>query len=173
MYLQIIYILMNFVCLPFNYPLLIVTDTCLLCFILMKFFWFIVVQSPSCVQLFMTLWAIARQASLSPTVSQSLPKFMSLNFDTLKLWWWRRPFSPLDCKEIKPVNLNGNQPWRLIGRTDAEAEAPILWPPDANSQLIGKDPHSEKDWRQKQKRATELEKVGRDHLLFWLFLIIK
>ena len=59
--------------------------------------------------------------------------------------------SPLDCKEIKPVNLKGSQPWILIGRTDVEAEASILGPPDAKSQLIGKDPDAWKDWRQKRR----------------------
>ena len=54
--------------------------------------------------------------------------------------------SPLYFKEIKPVNAKGNQPWILIGRTDAEAETPILWPPDMNSQLIGKDSNAGKDW---------------------------
>ena len=54
--------------------------------------------------------------------------------------------SPSDNKEIKPVNLKGNQPWILIGRTDAEAEAPVLWPPEAKSQLIGKDSDDGKDW---------------------------
>ena len=67
--------------------------------------------------------------------------------------------SPLDCKEIKSVNPKGNQPWVLIGRTDAEAETPILWPPDVKSQLIGKDPDAGKDWRQKEKGATENERV--------------
>ena len=70
--------------------------------------------------------------------------------------------SPLDCKEIKPVNLKGSQPWILIGRTDVEAEASILGPPDAKSQLIGKDPDAGKDWRQKE-RATEDEMVGWHH----------
>ena len=65
--------------------------------------------------------------------------------------------SSLDSKEIKPVNPKGNQPRILIGWTDAEAEAPILWPPDANSQLIGKDPDAEKDRRQEEKRMTEDE----------------
>ena len=60
--------------------------------------------------------------------------------------------SPLDCKKIKPVNPKGNQPWIFIGRSDDEAEAPILWPPDMNSQLIGKDPDAGKDWRQKENR---------------------
>ena len=63
--------------------------------------------------------------------------------------------SPLDSKEIKPVNPKGNQPWIFIGRADAEAEAPILWPRDAKSWLIGKDPDAGKDWRQKEKRAAE------------------
>ena len=65
--------------------------------------------------------------------------------------------SPLDCKEIKAVNPKGNQPWIFIGRTDAEA--PVLWPPDAKSQLIGKDPDAGKDWRQKEKGAAEDEMV--------------
>ena len=59
----------------------------------------------------------------------------------------------LDCKEIKPVNPKGNQPWIFIGRTDAEAEAPILWPSDMNSQLSGKDPDAGNDWRQKEGMA--------------------
>ena len=65
--------------------------------------------------------------------------------------------SPLDCKEIKPVNTKVNQPWIFIERTDAEA--PILWPPDAKSRLIGKDPDAEKDLRQKEKGAGEDETV--------------
>ena len=67
---------------------------------------------------------------------------------------------PLDNKEMKPVNPKGNQPWIFIGKTDAEAEAPIFWPHDAKSQLIGKDPDAGKDWGQKEKRATEDEMVG-------------
>ena len=63
--------------------------------------------------------------------------------------------SPLDCKEVKPVNPKGNQPWISIGRTDAAAEAPILWPPDAKSWLSGKDPDIGKDGRQKEKRVAE------------------
>ena len=59
--------------------------------------------------------------------------------------------SPLDCKEIKPVNPKGNQSWILIGSTDVEAEAPILWPPDSKSQLIRKDPDAGKDWTQEEK----------------------
>ena len=71
--------------------------------------------------------------------------------------------SPLDCKEIKPVNPKENQSWIFIGRTEAKAEAPILWPPDVKSQLIGKDPDAGKDWGQEEKRAAENEMV--DHRL--------
>ena len=71
--------------------------------------------------------------------------------------------SPLESKEIKPVNPKGNQPWIFIARTDAEA--PILWPPDANSQLIRKDPNAGKDWGQKEKGATEDEMVRWHHQL--------
>ena len=66
--------------------------------------------------------------------------------------------SPLDSKELKPVNPKGNQPWIFIGRTD-EAEAPILWPPDVRSRLTGKDPVPGKDGRQKEKREAEDEMV--------------
>ena len=63
--------------------------------------------------------------------------------------------NPLDSKEIKSENPKGNQSWIFIGRTDAEAEALILWPPDAKSRLIGKDPDAGKDWRQEEKITTE------------------
>ena len=71
--------------------------------------------------------------------------------------------SPLDCKEIQPGHPKGNQPWISIGRTDAEAEILILWPPDAKSWLIGKDPNAGKDWRQKEKGAVEDEMVTQHH----------
>ena len=71
--------------------------------------------------------------------------------------------SPFHSKEIKPVNLKGTQPWIFIGRTDAEAEAPILWLPDAKNWLIGKDPDAGKDWRPKEKRVAEDEIVGWHH----------
>ena len=67
--------------------------------------------------------------------------------------------SSLDCKEIKPLNSKGNQPWIFIGRTDSEAEAPIFWPPDVKNWLIGKDPDAGKDRRQKKKGTTEDEMV--------------
>ena len=69
----------------------------------------------------------------------------------------------LDCKEIKPVSPKRNQPWIYIGRTDAEAEAPILWSPDAKSWLIRKDPDAGKDWGQEEKGTTEDELVGWHH----------
>ena len=70
-----------------------------------------------------------------------------------------------ELKEMNPVNLKGNQPWIFIGRTNADAEAPILWPPDAKSWLPGKDPDAGKDWRQEEKGATEGEMVGWRHWL--------
>ena len=68
--------------------------------------------------------------------------------------------SPLDCKEIQPVNPKGNQSWIFIGGTDAEAETPILWPLDVKNWLIGKDPDAGKDWRQEEKWTTEDKKDG-------------
>ena len=62
--------------------------------------------------------------------------------------------SPLDCKEIQPVHPKGDQSWVFIGRTDAEAETPVLWPPRAKSRLIGKDPDAGRDWGQKEKGMT-------------------
>ena len=73
--------------------------------------------------------------------------------------------SPLDCKEIKPVCPKGHQSWMFIGRTDAEAETPILWPPDVKSWLIWKDPDAGKDWGQEEKGITEDEMVGWHHRL--------
>ena len=66
---------------------------------------------------------------------------------------------PLDSKEMKPVIPKWNQPWIFIGRTEAEAEAPVLWPPDVKSQLTGKDPDAEKDWGQEEKGVAEDETV--------------
>ena len=80
-------------------------------------------------------------------------KLMLLNCGSGEDYWE----SPLDSMEIKPVNSRGNQPWIFIERTDSEAEAPILWPPDMKSRLIGKDPDAGKDWRQKEKGMAEDE----------------
>ena len=70
--------------------------------------------------------------------------------------------SPLDCKEIKPVNSKGNQSWIFIGRIDVEAESPILWPPDSKNWLIWKDPDAGKDWSQEEKGMTEIETLWLD-----------
>ena len=89
----------------------------------------------------------------------------------LKNWsFWNVVFgktleSPLDCKEIKPVHPKGNRSWIFIGRTDAEAEAPILWPADAKNGLIGKDPDAGKDWRQEEKEMRKDEMVAWHHWL--------
>ena len=95
----------------------------------------------------------------------TIKKDKSWRIDAFELWCWRRLENTLDSKEIKPVNLKGNQPWIFIGRTEAEAEAPILWPPDAKSQLIGKDPDAGKDWGQEKKGMIEDEMVGWHHQL--------
>ena len=73
--------------------------------------------------------------------------------------------SPLDCREIKSVNLKGNQSWIFIGRTDAEAETPVFCPPDVKNWLTGKDPDAGKDWRQEEKGMTEDEMVEWHHRL--------
>ena len=73
--------------------------------------------------------------------------------------------SPMDCKEIQPVNPKGNQPWIFIVRTDTEVEAQILWAPDAKNWLIGKDPDARKVWRQEEKGMTEDEMIGLHHWL--------
>ena len=83
--------------------------------------------------------------------------------------------SPLDCKEIQPVHptrpeYSGGQSWVFIGRTDVEAETPIIWPPDAKSWLIGKDPDAGKDWGQEEKGTTEDEMVGWHHWLHGMSL---
>ena len=73
--------------------------------------------------------------------------------------------SPLDCKETQPVHPKGVQSWVFIGRTDAKAETPILWPPDVKNWLTGKDPDAGKDWRQEEKGMTEDEMAGWHHQL--------
>ena len=77
----------------------------------------------------------------------------------------KTPERPLDSKEIKPVNPKGIQSWIFIGRTDAEAETPILWPPDVKNWCTGNDPNAGKDWNQKEKGTTENEMVGWHHRL--------
>ena len=73
--------------------------------------------------------------------------------------------SPLDCKEIKPVNPKASQSWIFIGSTDAEAETPVLWPPNAKNWLIWKDPDAVKDWGHEEKEMTEDEMAGWHHRL--------
>ena len=82
------------------------------------------------------------------------------------MWCWKRLLrSPLDCKEIKPVNPKGNHPGIFIGGTDAEVEALILWPPDSKSRLTRKDPDAGTDWRQEEKGVTKDEIGGWHHWL--------
>ena len=88
----------------------------------------------------------------------------------MKWWFWtvvleKTLEGPLDCKEIQPLHPKGNQSWIFIGRTDAEAETPILWPPDAKNWLTGKDPDAGKDWGQEEKGKTETEMVDWSHQL--------
>ena len=114
------------------------------------------------------------------------PSSQSYGFSSSHIWIWELDYkeswapkdwcfwtvvlektleSPLDCKEIQPVNSKGNQSWIYIGTTDVEAEAPILWPPDAKSQFIRKDPNAGKNWRWEEKGMTEDEMVGWHHRL--------
>ena len=109
------------------------------------------------------------------------PSSQSYDFSSSHVWMWELDYieswapknwyfwtevlqktleSPLDFKEIQPVNPKGNQSWIFNGRTDAEAETPIFWPPNLKNWLIGKDPDAEKDWRQEEKGMTKDEMVG-------------
>ena len=97
--------------------------------------------------------------------SWTIKKTEHQRIDAFELWCWRRLGSPLDCKEVKPIHPKENQPWIFIGRTDAEAETPILWPHNAKNWHIGKDPDAGKDWRWKEKGVTEDETVGWHHWL--------
>ena len=97
--------------------------------------------------------------------SWTIKKAESQRLDTFEMWCWRRLETPLDSKEIQPVNPKGNQHWLLIGRIAAEAETPIFWPPDAKSWLIRKDPDAEKDKRQKEKGVAEDKMVRQHHWL--------
>ena len=89
--------------------------------------------------------------------SWTIKKAEHWRIDAFKLWCWRRLLeSPLDCKEIQPFHPKGNQSWVFIGRTDAEAETAILWPPDSKSWLIWKDPDGGKDWGQEKKGQQKM-----------------
>ena len=114
------------------------------------------------------------------------PSSQGYGFSSSHLWMWELDYkeswapknwcfqilvlektleSPLDTKEIKSVSPKGNQPWMFIGRTDAEDEAPKLWPPDVKNWLVGKDPDAGKYWRREEKGMTENEMVGWHHQL--------
>ena len=118
--------------------------------------------------------------------SNSCPSSQNYGFSSSQVWMWelghkegwvpknwcfwtvmleKTPESPLDYKEIKPANPKGYQPWIFIGRTDAETETPVLWPPGAKNRLTGKDPDAGKDWGQEEKGTTEDEMIGWHHRL--------
>ena len=98
--------------------------------------------------------------------SWTIKKAEHWRIDAFELWYWRRFLkSPLECKEIQPVHPKGNQSWLFIGKTDVEAETPILWPPDVKNWLIWKDTGAGKDWGQEEKGKTEDEMVGWHHWL--------
>ena len=110
------------------------------------------------------------KAMVLPTViygceSWTIKKTDHRRIDAFELWCRRRLLRVPCCKEIQPVHPKGGQSWVFFGRTDIEAETPILWPPDAKSWLIWKDPDVGKDWGQEEKRTTEDEMVGWHHQL--------
>ena len=97
--------------------------------------------------------------------SWTVKKAEHWRIDAFELWCWRRLLSPLDCKEIQPVHPKGDQSWVFIGRADAKAETPVLWPPHVKSWLIGKDSDAGRDLGQEEKGTTEDEMAGWHHLL--------
>ena len=97
--------------------------------------------------------------------SKTIKKAECQRIDAFELVLEKTLESPLDCKEIQPVHPKGNQLWIFIGRTEAEAETPVLWPPDAKNWLIGKDPDAGKNWKQEEKGMTEDGMVGWHHRL--------
>ena len=119
----------------------------------------------------------------SRDIADKCPSSQGYGFSSGHVWMWELDYkeswepnwcfwtvvleieSPLDCKDIQPVHPKRNQPWIFIGRTDAKAEAPILWPPDAKSRLIEEGPDAGKDWRQEEKGKTEDEMIGWHHRL--------
>ena len=96
--------------------------------------------------------------------SWTLKKAEHWRIDAFKLWCWRRLLR-VPCKEIQPVHSEGDQPWDFFGRNDAEAETPVLWPPQAKSWLIGKDSDAKRDWGQEEKGTTEDEMAEWHHWL--------
>ena len=129
---------------------------------------------------------LGNQMLFTQTNYNKVPSSQNYGFSSSHVWMWEMDHkegwvpknwcfwtvvlektleSPLDCREIKLVHPKGIQSWIFIGKTDAEAEAPVLWPPDAESQHIGKDPDAGKDWRQEEKGTTEDKMVGWPHWL--------
>ena len=94
--------------------------------------------------------------------SWTVKKAECQRIDAFELWCWTLE-SPLDCREIQPVHPEGNQSWIFIGRTDTEAETPIVWSPDVKNRFIWQDPDAGKDWRWEEKGTTEDEMVGWHH----------
>ena len=97
--------------------------------------------------------------------SWTVKKAEHWRIDAFELWCWRRLESSLDCKEIQQAHPKGDQSWMFIRRTDAEAETPVVWPPQAKSWLIGKDSDAGRDWGQEEKGTTEDEISGWHHWL--------
>ena len=97
--------------------------------------------------------------------SWTVKKAEHQRIDAFELWCQKTLESPLDCKEIQPIHPKGDHPWVFFGKTDAEAETPILWPPHVKSGLAGKDPNAGKDSGQEQKGMTEVEMAGWHHRL--------
>ena len=127
-------------------------------------------HSPSPFSLFSPFWCRLAKAMVFPVVMYGCELDYKESWAPKNLCFWtvvleKTLESPLDCKEIKRVNPKGNQSWIFIERTDAEAETPMLWPPDAKNWLTGKDPDSGKDWRQGEKAMAEDEMVGWYHRL--------
>ena len=97
--------------------------------------------------------------------SWTVKKAEHQRIDIFELWCWRNLESSLDCKEIQPVNSEGDQPWDFFGRNDAKAETPVHWPPHVKSWLIGKDSDAGRDWGQEEKGTPEDEVSGWHHWL--------
>ena len=129
------------------------------------------------------VWSLTNLDSIlkSRDIAYKDPSSQSYGFSSSHVWMWELDYkeswapknwcfwtvvlektleSPLDCKEIQPIHPKGNESWIFIGRTDAEAETPILGPPDVKNWLLGKNPDAGKDWRQEEKGMTEDEMVG-------------
>ena len=109
--------------------------------------------------------AIVFPVAMYRCASWTIKKAECKRTDVFELWCWRKLLSHLDSKEIQPVHPKGDQSWVFIGRTDAEAETPILWPPNAKNWLIWKHPDDGKNWRPEEKGTTEDEMAGWHHWL--------